>query len=641
LTPSPPRRRVTPYGSWSSPIAPETVAEAGFLFGQLGQVALGPAGLFWLEARAAEGGRSALMRAVAGGPAEEAGPAGADVRTRVHEYGGGAYAVHGQVVWLSAADDRVYRHDLVRGETRPAVPAAAAGTSERYADFDVAPDGLRLAAVRETHARGEVVNELVALAADGAAAPSVLATGRDFYAAPRFSPDGRRLAWLSWDHPAMPWDGASLWLATLGDDGRPRDARVVAGSAGESVQQPVWSPDGTLHFVSDRSGWWSLYRLADDDGIALVAGGERELGFPGWRLGLSTYAFLDDGTICCIARERSGQRVCRVAPDGSLEDLGLPYDELLMPCLAAYGRELAFVGATGTTAPALVHVDVDAGDARVVASSRVPTLPDGVVSPPRRMTFDSDGRPTHLTFYAPANPAFDGPEDGLPPLIVNVHGGPTAMSFACLDLAVQFWTSRGFAYADVDYGGSAGYGRDYRERLRGQWGVLDVRDCVNAAAHLARAGLVDPRRHAIRGPSAGGFTTLCALAFTDAFQAGASSFGIADLETMIAGTHKFERHYLDGLLGVQEDMRPVYAARSPIRFADRISSPLALLQGEDDAIVPADQATAMAQTLRSRGVEVALHVFPGERHGFHRAETIARALAAEHALLARALGVDG
>ncbi len=561
-----------------------------------------------------------------------------DVHTRVHEYGGGAFAVHGEHAWMSSGQDgRILRVELASSTNEPITTAPAEGVEVRYADLQVTPDGARVLAVRETHDGEEVRNELVALPADGGGgAPTVLASGRDFYAAPRCSPDGRRLAFLSWDHPQMPWDGTELTLATLTPGGELTDARVVAGSREESVVQPAWSPDGELHFASDRSGWWSIYRLTGAGTCELVVGGERELGVPPWRFGLATYAFLADGTLCCVAREEGVQRL-GIAHEGRVEDLGLPYREFMATRLTALGGELAFVAATPERPPAVIRLDVAARSATTIRTSRVPALASDATSRPQRIAYESDGLRCFMNYYPPANPGAAAPAGELPPLIVNVHGGPTAAAVTCLDLGVQFWTSRGFAYADVDYGGSTGLGRAYRGRLKGNWGVTDVRDAVNGAAHLVAEGLVDASRHAIRGMSAGGYTTLCALTSTDAFAAGASYFGIADMELMARQTHKFESHYVDELIGRVPDMRARYAERSPLHRADRIAVPLALLQGEDDAIVPPEQATLMAQALRARGVPVTLRIFPGEEHGFRKATTIAACLEAELALLTEAL----
>jgi dipeptidyl aminopeptidase/acylaminoacyl peptidase len=636
-----PTAQVLPYGAWPSPFSAAMVAEAGFLFGQLTEPTLTPAGLFWLEARSEEDGRTALMRQVGEAAPVEVGPPGLDAHTRVHEYGGGAYAVHGEHVWISSGQDgRILRVELASGTCEPITAAPAKGVQVRFADLQVTPDGARLLAVRETHADGEVRNELVALPADGSSEPAVLASGHDFYAAPRCSPDGRRLAFLCWDHPQMPWDGTELMLASLTPGGGLTGARMLAGSHGESIVHPAWSPGGELHIVADRSGWWSIYRLTEAGRCELVVGGERELGMPAWRLGLAPYAFLADGTLCCVAREDGVPRL-GIARDGRFDDLGLPYREFMATRLTALGSELAFVAATPERPPAVIRLDVATRSATTVRTSRVPVLAPDAISTPRRIAYDSDGLRCFMNYYPPANASVAAPTGELPPLIVNVHGGPTAAAPTCLDLGVQFWTSRGFAYADVDYGGSTGLGRAYRERLKGNWGVTDVRDAVNAAAHLVAEGLVDAARHAIRGMSAGGYTTLCALANTDAFAAGASYFGIADMELMARNTHKFESHYVDVLLGRVPDMRARYAERSPIHRADRIAVPLALLQGEDDAIVPPEQTTLMAEALGARDVPVTLRIFPDEEHGFRKAATIAACLEAELALFAAALVARG
>jgi len=592
-----------PFGSWSSPIAAAAVARAGV---RLGEPALGEDGsAWWLERRPLEGGRTAIVR-----EGDDVTPPEFNVRTRVHEYGGGAWLLHGKTAFFSHWDDqRLYR--LAPGGSP--VPITPDGPY-RYADGRALPGGAAIVCVRETHGDGEPVNEVVQVPADGGGSPEPIASGRDFYAAPRPSPDGRVLCWLCWDHPNMPWDGCELWV----------DERRVAGGPDESIWQPEWSPAGELHWVSDRTGWWNLYsesrQLTDE---------RAELGMPHWQFGGSTYAFLEDGTIACIRVERAVARL-HLLRRGRLEDVGLPYTSFGYPCLRARGERLIFVAASPVQEPAVITWSEGEGPSELRRASDEP-LDRALVSIPRAIEFESaGGRTAHAFYYPPDSPNFEGPDDERPPLIVQIHGGPTAHAEPELDPATIFWTSRGVGVVDVNYGGSTGFGREYRNLLRGAWGIVDVEDCIAAAHHLAAEGEVDGRRLAIHGGSAGGYTTLCALAFhPDAFAAGASYYGVADAATLARDTHKFESRYLDRLIGPWPAAEELYRERSPIHFADRIRASVLLLQGLEDEVVPPAQAQEMAAALRRSGVPHAVLMFEGEQHGFRRAETIIRSLEAE------------
>ncbi|MEE9286042.1 MAG: S9 family peptidase, partial [Dehalococcoidia bacterium] len=525
----------------------------------------------------------------------------------------------------------------------PITPEPQRPRALRYADVTLAPDGGLLLCVRERHEDGgEVVNEIVALPPDGSAEPRVVASGRDFYSSPRVSPDGTRLAWLSWDHPRMPWDGTELWTARLQPDGTLKDTRLVAGGAGESIFQPEWGPDGALYFVSDRSGWWNLYRQAQGRAEPL-APMETEFGWPQWGFGLSQYAFLSGGRVACFYVQNGEGRLGVIPPGaGRVAPLDVPLTSVGAPFLKSDGRErLWFVAGSLTEPLSVATLDVASGTLEVIKRSLDAGLDPGYVSTPQHIEFSTEGGLTaHALFYPPANVDYWGVAGELPPLLVMSHGGPTAAATSALSLATQFWTSRGFAVVDVDYGGSTGYGRAYRERLRGQWGVVDTADCINAARYLAGRGLVDRRRMAIRGGSAGGYTTLCALTFHDVFAAGASHYGVADAETLAKDTHKFEERYLDGLIGPYPEAAELYRARSPIHFADRISCPVILLQGLEDRIVPPSQAEAMVAALRRNGVPFAYLTFEGEQHGFRKAETQERALTAELYFYSRIFGFE-
>jgi dienelactone hydrolase len=629
-----------PYGSWRSPVTSAMVASGGV---SLDELWVDGEDLYWLEGRPLEGGRQVLCRSAAGAPPEDQFPPPLNVRTRVHEYGGGSYTVHDGTVWFSNfSDQRLYRQDPGT-QPRPVTPEPATPAGLRYADAVLDPGGGWLVCVRESHDGAEVTSELVALPADGPAAPHVLASGRDFYASPRLDPSGRRLAWLEWDHPRMPWDGTECMLAGFDPaagrlDGEPA---LVAGGPDTSVAQPAWSPDGVLHFISDSSGWWNLYRVAAGRAEPL-APMDAEFAMPGWTLDQSTYAFLEDGTIVCLYGHGPVWRLGLIGPGAAVTPLDLPFTSFYPPRLRTTlaGRIATFAG-SATQAAALITVDPATAEYQVVQRSRDLRLDPADLSVPRPIEFPTEGGQTaYALYYPPANSSFQAPGGELPPLLVTSHGGPTAQVVDQLSLSVQYFTSRGFAVVDVDYGGSSGYGRAYRQRLRGQWGIVDTQDCINAARHLADQGLADPKRLAIRGGSAGGYTTLCALTFHDIFAAGASYFGVADVETLARDTHKFESHYLDGLIGPYPQAAELYRRRSPIHHTDLLSCPVILLQGLEDAVVPPAQAEQMAGALDAKGIPHAYLAFEGEQHGFRRAPNIRRALEAELYFYGRMLGFD-
>lgn len=622
-------RTVAPFGAWASPITADSIVGGTI---SLGGCALDGDAALWTEGRPAEGGRTVVVRLDPDGAPADVTPAPFNARSRVHEYGGGAVlAAGGDVFFVNFADQRLYRQT-------PGTPPAALTPEDdaRYADMvlDAARD--RLICVRENHAaEGLPVNDLVAVPLAGGA-PQVLAQGRDFYAAPRLSPDGRQLAWLTWDLPAMPWDTTTLWRATLADDGGLDDAVAVAGGLAESVFQPAWAPDGTLHFVSDRSGWWNLYR-ATDDGESLCPM-EAEFGLPLWQLGMRTYGFAGDGRLVAMC-ERDGLWSLGLVQDGRFDAFDLPYTAF--GALTVAGDTALFVGAAATVPPEVVRFDLGSGGTEVLKRSSGATVDAAFLSVPEPVTFPTeDDAVAHGFFYAPANGDFSGPPEALPPLMVRSHGGPTGATSSAFSLAIQYWTSRGFAVLDVNYRGSTGYGRAYREVLYGVWGLADVADCVAGAEFLAAQGRVDGERLAIRGGSAGGYTTLAALTFHHAFKAGASLYGIGDLEALAADTHKFESRYLDQLIGPYPARRDLYVARSPIHHAQRLDCPVIFFQGLDDKVVPPNQAEAMVASLTERGVPVAYVPFVGEGHGFRVAANIKRALEAELYFYGRVFGFD-
>jgi dipeptidyl aminopeptidase/acylaminoacyl peptidase len=506
------------------------------------------------------------------------------------------------------------------------------------------PDGQWIVCVRERHpATGEASNEIVIIRTNGSLPPRTLVSGRDFYACPRISPDGRSLAWLEWDHPQMPWDGTELWLADLPSGISLANPRRVAGGPTESIFQPEWSPTGVLHFVSDRTGWWNLYRWADDRVDALLPM-EAEFGSPAWSFGYSHYAFLPDGRIAAMYSKDGMDHLGWIPPEGrkwTPIETGLSsFDPPSLHSDASSGR-LIVVGGAPDRPPAVYALQVESGKLETLSAIN-PDLPDpGNISRPRPITFPtSGGQVAHALFYPPRNRDQQAPENTLPPLIVISHGGPTSNATSEFYLPLQFWTSRGFAVVDVNYRGSSGYGRAYRELLNGTWGVFDVEDCIAAARSLVDQGEADPKRLIIRGGSAGGYTTLCALTFHDEFAAGASYYGVADLETLARDTHKFESRYLDSLIGPYPAAIELYTRRSPIHFAGQLGCPIILFQGLEDRVVPPAQAEIMVEALQSNGLPHAYLAFEGEAHGFRKVENIRRALEAELYFYSRIFGFD-
>jgi dipeptidyl aminopeptidase/acylaminoacyl peptidase len=671
------------YGSWPTPITSELVVRAA---AGLGGVSVQGETVTWAELRPEEAGRTQIVQRLGDGPAVDLLPGGFNARTAVHEYGGGAWWVAGRTLWFVDWGDQRLHRLTGRAMPVPVTPEPDAPRGDRWADGDVSPDGRWMLVVREHHPPGkgpaDVVNEVVVLDATGEVAPRPLVTGPDFVADPRFSPDGTRVCWLQWSHPDMPWDGTELCVADLrATDTGPALAHptVVAGGPdqgrggtgdGESVSQPRWAADGSLWFVSDRTGWWNLYRWRAGAEVEPMVTMDAEIGVPQWVFGQSRYAFLA-GDRVAFAYQRDGLDHLAVRlPAGRIVDLDLPYTSVAS--VQADGDRVVFVGASATAEPAVVGMRVDpsgrAGELDVIRPPRdLAAFGAGPewFSVPEAISFPTTGgRTAHALFYPPTSPeAPPAPAPGeappapgetpppgevtsppasqeAPPLLVVIHGGPTAAARPMLQLGIQYWTSRGFAVVDVNYGGSTGYGRAYRNLLRGAWGVVDLDDCEAAARWLADQGRVDAARLCIRGGSAGGYTTLAALAFRDTFAAGASHFGVADLEALATETHKFESRYLDGLVGPYPARRDLYTERSPIHHVDGFDRPLIVLQGLEDEVVPPDQAEMIVDALRAKGVPVAYVAFAGEQHGFRQAANIRRALDAELSFYAQVFGFD-
>jgi dipeptidyl aminopeptidase/acylaminoacyl peptidase len=624
----------SPYGSWASPIVARTVAASAI---RLSSVVLDGDAVYWIEGRPGEGGRSVVVKRSPDGHIADATPKGTNVRTRVHEYGGAAYVVSGDTIYYSEFVDQCLYRLTLGGQPEP----VTAPGDWYYGDGAVHPSRRWLVCVREDHTNNghEPVTTLVRVALDRPErAGTVIASGHDFYSTPRFSPDGSRLSWMAWDHPRMPWDGTELWAADVLADGTLDRPQRIAGDEADAIFQPGWSPDATLYFVSDRTGWWNLYRLRDDQ-VELVHAMEADVGRPQWQLGMSTWAFADARRVVVSYQQRGRWRLATLDVQTGAFTL-VPTELEPGENITATGTHAVFVGGSMAAPDAVVRVELETGTTdtfRVATNERVD---EGYLSRPEPIEFPTDGGLTaHAFLYAPRNQDFAAPHGERPPLIVIGHGGPTASTSVRLNLEVQYWTSRGFAVVDVNYGGSSGYGRAYRRRLYGQWGIVDVADCVHAAQYVAASDRVDPARLVIRGRSAGGYTVLAALTFhPGVFKAGASYYGISDLEAMANETHKFESRYLDSLLGPYPAKRDVYRARSPIHFVDRLASPLIFFQGLDDRVVPPNQSRMMADALRAKGVPVAVLTFEGEQHGFRQSDTIVRCLEAELSFYGAILG---
>jgi dipeptidyl aminopeptidase/acylaminoacyl peptidase len=628
--------KVAPYGSWKSPVTSELIVSGSI---GLGEVALDGEDVYWIESRPAEEGRSVIVRRTPDGRTVDATPPPFNARTRVHEYGGGSYTASDGVVYFSNfADQRLYRAAPERAP-QPLTPDAEL----RYADAVVDRRRHRLVCVREDHRESgrEAVNTLVSIDLERGGEGEVIVSGNDFYSSPRLSPDGNRLAWLTWKHPNMPWDSTELWVADVNEDGLPGGARLVAGGPEESIFQPEWSPEGHLHFVSERTGWWNLYRLTDEGMIEpLTEPFTVEFGVPQWVFGMSTYAFESAHRIVCTYNERGSWRLailntlaCR------LETIETTYTDIFS-LRAAPGRAL-FCAGSPTEPTSVVLLDLETRKPQVLRRSSNIEIDAGYLSIPEAIEFPTeDGQTAHAFFYAPKNRDYAAPPGERPPLLVISHGGPTAATTTSMKLSIQYWASHGIGVLDVNYGGSSGYGRAYRQRLNGRWGIVDIDDCVGGARYLVERGLVDGNRLVIRGGSAGGYTTLAALAFRDVFKAGASYYGVSDLEVLTKDTHKFESRYLDSLIGPYPQERDLYYERSPIHFTDRLSCPMILFQGLEDKVVPPNQAEMMFDAVRKKGLPVAYVPFEGEQHGFRRAENIKRALDAEHYFYSKIFGFE-
>ena len=652
-----PNKATAPYGSWKSPITSELIVADSI---GIGDIALRGDDIYWTEMRPSDNARNVIVRRTPDGTTRDLTPPAYSVRTRVHEYGGGAFCVSSHqpgvggkpeddgassVVYFSNfTDQRIYRQTIPPSlTTSPSPPQPLTPEIDmRYADGVIDPRRGIMVCVREDHSSGwrEAVNSIVAIDLERGGS-RVLVSGASFYSNPRISPDGSTLAWLSWNHPNMPWDGCELWIADLLDDGSLGDRRLIAGGADESIFQPSWSPSGILHFVSDRSGWWNIYRAGSDfDSVETVCEMDAEFGRPAWVFGLSTYGFASDDRIICAYTQSGEWHIGDIdTTTGTLTAVPTPFTDI--GTLHVTARHVAFTAGSPTMPMSLMRHDLTDGSTTRLRSSSDAAPDDGYISQARAIEFPTEGGLTaHAFYYPPTNKDYAAPEGEAPPLIVISHGGPTSAASSSLDLRKQFWTSRGFAVLDVNYGGSSGFGTEYRRRLNDNWGVVDVDDCINGAKHLVERGLADADRLIIRGSSAGGFTTLLALTTRDAFGAGASYYGISSLHALLQDTHKFESRYLDTLVGRYPDHEERYHDRSPINHIDGLDAPMIVLQGLDDEIVPPNQAELMVNALRDKGLPVAYLTFEGEQHGFRQAANIRRALEAELYFYSRVFRFD-
>lgn len=610
------------YGSWRSPLTAELTVRSSV---RLQDVAVDGDDIYWAELRPEEAGRTVVVRLGADGRKADITPPGFNVRTRVNEYGGGAFAVRGGVVYFSNyADGRIYRQD-------PGQPPVGIGRQDNasYADGAIDSTGNRTIWVRED---GE---STTLWAAGWQDEPLAIACGYDFYSSPRLTRDDSQLAFICWRHPDMPWDASELWRLEVRGGLAAGSPVRVGGHDGASIVQPEWGPGNMLYFVSDRSGYWNLYRQEGEDTRLLYAC-EGEFARPPWVFNWSSYGLDAHGNVYAACAVKGLWRLMRIDADGrSADTFDLPYTDISYVRVTA-GGDVVFRAGSAYQVSSIVRFRPQTGKTTVLRESVPSPVDQAYFSIPEAIEFPStDGQTSYAFYYPPTNPDYAAPAGSLPPLLVKSHGGPTSAADSTLRLEIQFWTTRGFAVVDVNYGGSTGFGRAYRQRLDGQWGIVDVADCTNAALYLAETGRADRERLAITGGSAGGFTTLCALTFGRTFRAGASYYGISDLVALTADTHKFESRYLDRLVGPYPQCERIYRERSPLRHADRLNCPVIFFQGLDDRVVPRWQTESMVEAMKERGLPVAYVPFASEQHGFRKAENIRHALACEYYFYSR------
>jgi len=618
------------YGSWPSKLSADSLALGGH---RLGHMVVDNGIVYWLESNPKEAGRVVIKSSSTDKELQIITPDGYSVRTRAHEYGGADFSVqNGKILFCNDSDQRIY---LQQGSDKPRAitPDAEFQHAVRYADMVLSSDGNWVICIRERHPENgdplDVINEIIKISLTDNSEPQVLVSGADFYSYPRISPNGKKLTWTCWDHPNMPWDQTALWVANLDVDGNLSNSKCLIDNKNESIFQPAWCPDGELHFVSDRSGWWNIYSFRDQV-LNAITPIDADFGFPQWQFGTSSYTFVDSHQLFAIYTKDGREHLCLIEPEkGLIHSIDVPFCTF-QNSLYHFDNSLIFIGATEVDSSAVIQWNLKTNTAKKLSQSKPSTLTKDNISIAESITFPTANDKTAYAFYYhPVNSQYNGLDHEKPPLIVMSHGGPTAAASAEFQSSVQFWTNRGFAVVDVNYGGSTGFGRKYRDRLKNNWGIVDVEDCVNAAQYLVNRGSVDGERLAIRGGSAGGFTTYCALTNHTLFSAGVSRYGVADLSCLVKESHKFEVRYLDSMIGPWPAAKDIYNSRSPINQADKFNCPVLLLQGDEDAVVPPAQSIAMAKALDNKAIPHALIMLKGEQHGFRMHENIRFALETE------------
>lgn len=611
------------YGSWKSPITSDLIVSGSV---SLKETVCDRNNIYWLEGRPSEGGRNVIVCCDDKGKMTDVTPQPFNVRNRVHEYGGGSFlVVEGTVYFTNYKDQRIYVQKPDQSP-QPLTP----DNQLRYADFRLDKKHNRLISVCEDHSasEGEPLNKIVTIGVNSGQVKTLI-EGNDFYTSVRISPDGTKLAWLCWNHPNMPWDSTELWLATISDNGEIKDKKMIAGGETESICQPEFSPNNKLYFSSDRLDWWNLYRYNFDNSIEPLFPLNAEFGYPHWVFGESVYGFSDEETLICTYTQNGSWYLAHLnTKNKSLSNIETPFTYIAY--LQINKNQVLFVGASPTQPTAVIKLDLTLGKTDILKQSSNLNIDEGYLSIPQPISFPTtNNQIAHAWYYPPTNKDYEAPEGELPPLLIKSHGGPTAATSATFNLKIQYWTSRGFAFCDVNYGGSTGYGREYHQRLDGNWGIVDVDDCENAAKYLVKKGKVDSEKLAISGGSAGGYTTLASLTFKDTFKAGASYYGISDLEALATDTHKFESRYLDGLIGKYPEEKEIYEKRSPINHTEKLSCPVAFFQGLEDKVVPPNQTEMMVNALQEKGIKTLYVTFDDEQHGFRKAENIKKALDSE------------
>jgi len=627
-------KKIAPFGSWPSPVKAKFIA-AGHI--RLGQIKVDENQVYWVENRPSEEGRNVIVARNSKGENFDVIPSSYNARTRVHEYGGGSFTVKDKIVCFSNFEDQNLYIKIPGEEIKP----LTGNNNARYADLNIDMKFKRVLCVREKYKNSEKEpgNSIVSISLESSNDEQTLIWGNDFYSSPRLSPDRRKIAYLTWNHPEMPWDGTELWVADLNPDGSIGKKEKIAGGKKESIFQPEWSPDNVLYFVSDRNNWWNIYRFNKNKVESLIKM-KADFGLPHWVFGLSTYAFYSGNKIVCSYTKKGKWFLGLLNLETkNLDLIKTKYDTI--SCVKIMGKNLIMIAASPRQSPSIISLNINTRKSKVLRHSADNSIPLEYISVPKSMTFTSNrGEEAYGFYYPPKNKRFKGPKGEKPPLIVIVHGGPTSSTSTSLDLKKQFWTSRGFAVFDVNYGGSSGYGRNYRDRLKGTWGIKDVDDCINGVKFLVKKGKVDGERLIIRGGSAGGYTVLCALTFRDFFRAGASYYGVSDLVKLTEETHKFESHYLDSLIGKYPEQIKLYKERSPINSAGKLRVPVIFFQGAEDKVVPPEQSKIFVSFLEKKGVPVSYILFEDEQHGFRKEQNIKRSLEAELYFYSRIFGFE-